>query len=158
MAEVTNPVVITDVTSRVFRTLTTAETNAATTLLDDAWYLLLSKPVGDHVMSFFVDEDDELIDPVDPVFLHNVKRICANAIIRVVNNPEGFLEAEGDDFRARRDAVVSTGRLYFMDEELAELAENNGSGDAFTIRPGGARTLRPPLPENAFWDPIDYGG
>lgn len=154
MADIENPVTLADVTSRAFRTLTTAEQATASTLVDDAWYLLLGSTVGGMVSAMFIDPEGAVIEPVDPTFLHNLKRMCANAVLRVVNNPNGNLEEEGDDYRARRDVVTSSGRLYFLEDEIAELFPSEGPGNAFTIRPGGTEFLRPPLPDNAFWDPI----
>lgn len=143
---VTNPVVIADVTSRSFRTLEAEEVAGATTLLDDAWYMLLGTAIGQQVL----DQYDP--GPVPAAFDHNVRRILANAIIRVVNNPMGNIEEEGDDFRARRDITVSSGRLYLLDSEVAELFPS-GLGSAFTIDTRSSLLDRAPLPENAFWDP-----
>lgn len=38
-------------------------------------------------------------------------------VIRVLQNPEGFLEEEIDNWRGRRDAVLSSGLLYLGDSD-----------------------------------------
>lgn len=153
----TNPADIGDVTSRAFRTLTADETASATTLISDAWFLLLgSETYGDAIIAALATENEDG-DPrtPDPVFVHNLKRLIGNAVLRVVRNPDGDLEVEGDDYRVRKDASISSGRLYFLPEELSQLFPDAGTG-AFTVRPGFKRTLRPPLPEDAFYEPIGY--
>lgn len=150
----TNPATIDDVTKRAFRSLTPTEVISATTLLDDAWYMLLGSTVGSQVI-FRLTVSAEL-PIIDPVFEKNVIRVLSTAVVRVVHNPTGDLETEGDDFRRRKDAAVSSGRLYITAEELGELFPSEGTGNAFTIRPMGNPTMRAPLPDDAFYEPMEY--
>lgn len=129
-----NPASVADLEARSFRTLTDAEKSAAGALIDDAWFMLIGyRPI------IATKLDPELGD-VDPAFQHNVKRLIVAIVKRVVDNPEGILEEEGDDYRYRKDSVVSTGRLYVSKEEIDTLLPASGSENAFTIKPGGHRT------------------
>jgi hypothetical protein len=59
-------------------------------------------------------------------------------VLRVLSNPDGKLEEEGDDYRYRLDAARSTGALYVSDAELALLGAGDDQSDgAFTIKPAG---------------------
>lgn len=149
-----NPAVIADVTKRAFRSLSAEEVVSATELLDDAWYMLLGSSVGDAIVTKMTTTADYPV--VDPIFERNLKRIIATAVVRVVHNPTGNLETEGDDFRERKDVAVSSGRLYISDLEISELFPLEGGKDAWTITPGRRAELRAPLPEDAFYQPMDY--
>ena len=149
-----NPASIADVTKRAFRTLSATETDSATELIDDAWYMLIGSAVGDKVLAALTVTSEH--PTVDPVFKRNVVRILATSVVRVVHNPTGNLETEGDDYRERKDVAVSSGRLYISTDEIAELFPAEGTGNAFTIRPGRVNPLRPALPDDAFYTPMEY--
>lgn len=60
------------------------------------------------------------------------KDAVVNAVIRRFQNSDGILEFTIDDYRARRDASVSTGKLYI----------DRGDLRAFRRRGGGFGTIR----------------
>lgn len=126
MAE--NPASATDLQNRSLRTLTEREQAVGATLLDDAFNMITAAKPS------VTDRLDKL--PRDLVFTALVRQIVCAMVLRVLNNPDGKLEEQGDDYRYRLDAAVSTGALYVSDAELARLAEGDTVTDgAFTIRP-----------------------
>ena len=128
----TNPATNSDLQARSFRTLTTGELAVGTTLLGDAWAIVLSaKPsVADRL--------DKL--PPDLVFKSLVVQTLCAMVLRVFSNPEGKLEERQDDYQYRLDAAVSSGALYLSDSELARLSEgDDGSDGAWTIGPSFAQ-------------------
>ena len=131
-----NPATVADLEARSFRTLTDAEKTTAAAYIEDAWFMLIGyRPIiGTRL-------DPDVTDPIDEAFQNNVKRLIVAIVRRVVDNPDGILEEEGDDYRYRKDSVVSTGRLYVSKEEIETLLPSLGSDGAFTIKPGGRRTL-----------------
>lgn len=104
-----NPATISDITDR-FRALTAAESTKALAYLDDAWWLLTGRL--QHL---------EANMAAGTVSEGNVVRVVCAMVIRVLQNPEGLLEEEIDDYRRRRDALTSTGALMVSDAELADL-------------------------------------
>lgn len=148
---VENPADVEDVKKRSFRPLTSAEQTTATTLIEDAWYLLIGyRPI-------VVEKLSDETDPEYGAFKHNVTRLLANSVLRVINNPDGVFEEQGDDYRYRRDQAVSSGRLYFLNEEVAELLPT-GTDGAFTIRPARVPGARAALPDDAYWDTLNQYG
>ena len=105
----TNPATVDDVVSR-FRPLTTAEQVVAQTLLGDAWEMLLGRRpnLEADITSGAISEA-------------TVVRVVANMVIRVLRNPDGYLQESIDDYTYRRDAVVSTGLLHLTPDELADI-------------------------------------
>lgn len=101
-----NPTQVEDVEQR-FRPLSDAEKINAEAFLDDAWWMLLGRRP-----SLEADMDAETIQ------IGNVIRVVAHMVRRILMNPEGLLEEGLDDYRKRRDQLVSTGSLYVTDEEL----------------------------------------
>lgn len=104
-----NPAVISDIEER-FRPLTPAETINATAYLEDAWQLLLARlPNLEANMT------------AGTVTAANVVRVIANMVIRILRNPDGKSEEQIDDYRYRRDALISSGALIVSADELADL-------------------------------------
>lgn len=104
-----NPAVISDIEDR-FRPLTTAEAINAAAYLDDAWAMLLSRlPNLEANMT------------AGTVSTANVVRVLANMVIRILRNPDGKSEEQIDDYRYRRDALISSGALTVTADELADL-------------------------------------
>lgn len=104
-----NPATTSDIVAR-FRLLTEAETTKTEAYLDDAWWLLTGRlPNLEANMT------------AATVSTGNVVRVVSAMVIRVLQNPEGLLEEEIDDYRKRRDALTSTGALTVSDAELADL-------------------------------------
>lgn len=104
-----NPAVISDIEDR-FRPLTPAEEVNATAHLEDAWQMLLSRlPNLEANMT------------AGTVTAANVIRVVSNMVIRILRNPEGKSEEQIDDYRYRRDALISSGALTVTADELADL-------------------------------------
>lgn len=104
-----NPATIDDVEAR-FRPLTAAEQVNAETFLDDAWWLLLGRL-----------PNLEANLTAGTVSTENAVRVVASMVVRILRNPEGKSEESIDDYRYRRDALVSSGMLHVTDDELADL-------------------------------------
>lgn len=141
-----NPASATDLQNRSLRTLTEREASVGATLLDDAFNMIVAaKPsVADRL--------DAL--PQDLVFTALVRQIVCAMVLRVLNNPDGKLEEQGDDYRYRLDAAVSTGALYVSDAELGRLAEGDTVTDgAFTIRPSFPSYGRGYWSDSTTWVP-----
>lgn len=116
-----NPAVPEDIESR-WRPLTDAEALIAQTLLDDAWQIAVTRR-----------PDLEANIQSGKVAQANVVRILAAMVIRVLSNPEGILEESIDDYRYRRDSLVSSGALSITPEELADLTVG-GSKRSSSVR------------------------
>ena len=67
-----------------------------------------------------------------------VAMVEANAVIRKVQNPEGKVSEDIDDYRYRLNENARRGELFLTDEEWALLEPGSGEG-AFTIVPGGVK-------------------
>jgi len=104
-----NPATTSDIEER-YRPLTAAETTNAQAYLEDAWWLLTGR-----LPSL------EANITAGTVSTGNVVRVVANMVIRVLRNPDGKSEEQIDDYRYRRDALVSSGALTVTGDELADL-------------------------------------
>ena len=104
-----NPATIADVEAR-WRSLSAEENLNALAFLEDAWALLLSRrPTLEADIT------------AGTVSRANAVRVVAAMVIRVLRNPDGKLEESIDDYRYRRDQVVSSGLLHVTAEELADI-------------------------------------
>lgn len=104
-----NPATTSDIVDR-FRPLTAAETNNAQAYLEDAWALVTGRlPSLEANMT------------AGSVTVANVVRVISAMVIRVLRNPDGKSEESIDDYRYRRDSLVSSGILAVTDDELADL-------------------------------------
>ena len=104
-----NPATVADIEAR-WRPLSSQETTNATAFLDDAWAMLLHRrpSLEANITAGTVSEE-------------NVVRVVATMVLRVLKNPDGLLEESIDDYRYRRDALVSSGALQVIDDELETL-------------------------------------
>lgn len=142
----TNPADIGDLKARSFRTLTPTEESVGSTLLGDAWAIVLAaKPsVADRL--------DET--PKDAAFESLVIQTLCAMVLRVLQNPSGKLEERQDDYQYRLDSAVSSGALYLSDAELARLSEGDDVSDgAWTIGPSFGRYGRRWL-STTEWEPL----
>lgn len=124
----TNPATSEDLQARSFKTLSADELAVGSTLLDDAWAIVLSaKPsVADRLDA----------TPPNLVFKSLVVQTLCAMVLRVLSNPSGKLEERQDDYQYRLDSAVSSGALYLSDAELARLSEGDDASDgAWTIGP-----------------------
>jgi hypothetical protein len=118
-----------DIANR-WRPLTAAEASIAATLVEDAQDEL----------------EDQLLDmgftaapaPQDARWERRYVRTVANMVRRLLINPEGYLEEQGEDgYRYRRDKVLSAGVIYVTDDELNGFRpKNRKRRGSFTITPG----------------------
>ncbi len=69
-----------------------------------------------------------------------VSDIVADAVIRVMKNPDGVRSYTIDDFTETRDRDLSAGLLQFLDSEIELLQPSGESSAAFTIHPARARS------------------
>lgn len=104
-----NPTTIQDVENR-WRPLVGQERVNCEAFLDDAWWLL-----NDKRPTLEADVDAGVIAR------GNIIRLIAHVVRRILINPEGLVEEEIDDWRGKRDKLISSGRLYITDDELTEL-------------------------------------
>lgn len=140
----TNPATSDDLASRSLRTLSTQEINVGTTLLADAWSILIAE----------IPSIPSRVD-ADIAFSSLVVQVECAMVLRVLNNPTGVLEKTEavDDYSGtlRYDSTVSTGALYLTDAERDLLGLGDGSsGDAFTIR----APATPFYQQFPFWDSL----
>ncbi len=112
-----------------WRPLTDAEAVVAATRIGAASRLLrrLVPSVDDRVDSGDLDAD-------------LVSDVVAEAVIRVMKNPDGIRQVSYDDYSETRDREVSAGLLQFLDSELALLQPADRPSGAFTISPYGGRS------------------
>lgn len=126
-----NPATVTDLANRSLRALSTRESAVGEVLLDDAWSIVVAARPS---VSTRLDAT-----PSPVAFRALVVQVLCAMVLRVINNPDGKLEEQGDDYRYRLDAAVSTGALYLSEAELARLSEGDSTSDgAWTIKPAGA--------------------
>jgi hypothetical protein len=138
-----NPATGADLEARSLRTLTPQELAVGIKMLDDAWIIITSaRPwVADIV-------DDPT--PAGIRLRALVVQITCAMVLRVLNNPDGKLQEQIDDYSWRRDSAVSTGLLYLSDAEDALIGPGGaGSDGAFTIHPAGIRF------GNGYWASTD---
>lgn len=138
----TNQATVTDVTRRMLRPLTDAETAWVGNVLDDAFrHIIVSLPDVGAVL----DSPDL---PPDAPFRDVVIQVTCAMLIRVLQNPDGVLEETTDDYTRRLDAAVSTGQIQMTPAERILLSA--GTGD-----PEGAFSVRA-QPSSGGWAPV-YG-
>lgn len=122
---------VSDVEAALGRSLTSAEQARALTLVDWAQLIITRRlpNLADRISR-------------DPGLQDVVVMVEAQAVARVLRNPDGMYRESLDDYSYTRAEEVATGRLYITDDEwslLLTTADDSGSGseDAFTIRPYG---------------------
>lgn len=123
-----NPAAVADVTAR-WRPLLAQETTNAQTFLNDAWVMLRRRMAVEGV-------NIETKVAADADLKADVVRVLATAVLRVMKNPDGKSRESIDDYSWSRDEAVSSGLLYFLDEELDSLIPGSGNGGrAYMIDP-----------------------
>lgn len=123
-----NPAAIADVAAR-WRPLSAQETTNVETFLDDAWVMLKRRMSLESV-----DIEAEITSDAD--LLADVVRVLATAVLRVMKNPDGKSRESIDDYSWARDEAVSSGLLYFTDDELDGLVPGSGDrGRAYMVDP-----------------------
>lgn len=112
---------VADVQARANWPLTDAEKTLAGQLLDDAEGKIRARVPG---LDARVAADAE--------YKKLVIRIEADAVLRVLRNPEGYREEADGDYSYGRMAAVAAGYLLILDDDWRDLGVNQG---AFTITP-----------------------
>lgn len=118
-----------DVAVSLGRDLTADEATRATALLARVETMILRRITD---LATRITDDASLEDVV--------VRVEADAVARVLMNPNGVYQEHVDDYSYTRDRAVSSGALYISDEEWADLLVTPGTSvasEAFTIRPSG---------------------
>lgn len=122
-----NPAIPADVAAR-WRPLSTDEETVAYTLLSDAWRML----GRDYKAATGTTLDAAMV--ADPTLTPDVVQIIAQAVIRVLRNPDGLQQEQIDDYSYTRDTKAASGTLYIDPDELAALiGMPDTKGRAFSI-------------------------
>lgn len=109
-----------DVEARLGRPLTADETTFAATLLDDAELSIKSR---------ISDFDAQVAADID--YKNTVIKIEAWSAVRVLRNPDGYMQELDGSYSYMRSQATATGQLAISDSEWAELGIS--SDGAFTI-------------------------
>ena len=143
----TNPATSTDLQNRSLRTLTVQESTVGSTLLEDAWAILITRIPGLPAR----------LDAAGSEGLRAVvvQVLCA-MVLRVLNNPDGKFKETIDDYSYQLDSAVSTGSLYLSDAEAALLADlaDGASDGAWTIKPASSNRGLGYWSDTTTWVPI----
>lgn len=114
-----------DVEDSLGRVLTASESSRATRLLARIERRITSR-ISD--LTDRISSEDDLQDLV--------VEAEADAVARVLRNPEGYLQEQDGDYMYIRDRSIASGALGLTTEEWARLGV---AGGAFTIMPGRGR-------------------
>lgn len=106
-----NPATPTDVANR-WRPLSAQQTVNAATFLADAWDELIDK---------VPDLEDRLDAEVGTQLRNKVVKVLANAVLRVLKNPDGSIRESADDASWTPNQAVASGLLYLTAEELGSV-------------------------------------
>lgn len=117
-----------DVQDRLDRPLTDDEKQLAATLLEDVEAIIRSR-VRNLLRRAATDESYRQI----------VVMVEANAVLRVLRNPEGYRQETEGNYSYSLNAAVASGHLFVLDSEWELLGANRG---AFTITPKVSRPRR----------------
>lgn len=117
-----------DVQDRLDRELTDDERDLAATLLEDVEAIIRSR-VRNLLRRAATDESYRQI----------VVMVEANAVLRVLRNPEGYRQETEGNYSYSLNAAVASGHLFVMDSEWQLLGANRG---AFTVAPKVRRPRR----------------
>lgn len=103
-------VIVADIEDR-WRPLSAAERQVASSLLVDAWAVLVS-----HDPTIATRITAATLDPA------LLRTVLVAMVLRVMRNPEGKRQESIDDYSWTLDSAVSTGALYVSADELRLLA------------------------------------
>lgn len=134
-----NPASLFDLEAR-WRPLSDAERINADAFLGDAWALLLTRrPLLEVHMT------------AGSVSTESVVAVLSAMVLRVLKNPDGYIDESLDDWRGRRSDLLATGLLTVTPDELASVTpESVAVGGAFSTQTFGAPDV-PSLPLN-WWE------
>lgn len=119
-----NPATVDDVAAlRYWRPLSDLESSGAAVLLEHAWSLVLGRrPLLDSWVT------------AGSVSEANVRRVLASMVVRVLENPQGKSEESIDDYRYKRDSLISAGVLSVTSDELADLTPATAGSRRRSVR------------------------
>lgn len=103
--------------------------------LSDAQKTVVAALAGDvyrRLLARIPDLEDRAAADPDG-FGADVIQVQANAVIRVLKNPDGKRQESIDDYSWTRDRAISAGELMVLGSEWALLGVNAKRGKAFTI-------------------------
>lgn len=106
-----------DVEVRFFRDLTPEERPLVEARLEDAEQKLRSR----------IPDLDSKVEKY-PVFASIVVRVCADAVIRLVRNPEGYVQETDGNYTYMLSQAHADGRLSFTPDEWLDLGVRRGAG------------------------------
>ena len=139
-----NPVAVVDDLVARWRPLTDAETLTAQALLDDAW-AITNAQVPSLAGALEAGTASE----------GAVRAAICSMVLRVLRNPEGWVQEAVDDWSGRRAEALAAGVLYLSDVELAQIGAAIGQRrrGAFSIAPQPEPPARSP---GAEWPYVGY--
>ncbi|SHX54882.1 Phage protein Gp19/Gp15/Gp42 [Mycobacteroides abscessus subsp. abscessus] len=127
-----------DVSGRLGRELSTDEATMVATRLNDAELIIKSR---------IPDLDDQIDD--DKIDVDLVKMIEANAVVRLVRNPNAYTGETDGNYSYQINWKTATGELEILDNEWALLGISQAM---FVIAPNIPDITRCGEPE--FWFPL----
>ncbi|MDB2206927.1 Gp19/Gp15/Gp42 family protein [Mycobacteroides abscessus] len=127
-----------DVSGRLGRSLDASESTMVSTRLADAERLIKAR---------IPDLDDQITD--DKIDVEIVKMIEANAVVRLVRNPNAYTGETDGNYSYQINWKTATGELEILDNEWALLGISQAM---FVIAP----LLPPWLTEPTYTDYLDY--
>lgn len=104
-----------DVQLRFFRDLTEEEKPLVNQRLQDA---------ENRIRRRIRDLDERVID--DPGYLDIVIQVCCDAVIRLVRNPEGYVQETDGNYTYMLAHTSADGKLSILPEEWADLGVRKG--------------------------------
>ena len=106
-----------DVQLRFFRELTPEELPLVEQRLQDA---------ENRIRRRVRDLDSRVMD--DPAYEDIVRQVCADAVIRLVRNPEGYIQETDGNYTYQLSQASADGRLTILPEEWADLGVRKSVG------------------------------
>lgn len=106
-----------DVEVRFYRPLDTEERDLVEARLDDA-----EGKIRSRIENF----DRKVVE--EPHFRATVIRVCADAVIRLVRNPEGYIQETDGAYTYQLSHLTADGRLTILPEEWQDLGVRKGFG------------------------------
>lgn len=111
-----------DVEVRFFRDLLPEERDLVEARLDDA---------EGKIRSRIRNLDQKVLE--NPDYLNTVVRVCVDAVIRLIRNPEGFVQETDGNYTYMLSASSADGRLTILNEEWQDLGVRKSVGVVHTI-------------------------
>lgn len=127
-----------DVEDRFFRTLTEEERPLVEARIRD---------VENKIRMRILDLDERVIE--NPLLGEIVGRICADAVIRLVRNPEGYVQETDGNYTYMLAQAHADGRLSILPDEWEDLGVRKGVA-VFHVIPRLPDSLRGGITDESF--------